>query len=818
MGSLLQDLRFALRQFKKAPSFTLTALLTLALGVGANTAIFSLVNSFLLKSFGSTNSKQLTTLAFHQNSGQWQGTFSWPEYNEIRSQSHNSFTSIIAGSAGFDGFAVEGQAPERILTRYVSGNFFDALGVQPAAGRLFVHSEGQVLGSDPVVVLGCDFWNQKFNGDPKIIGRQITVDGHSLTVVGVAPKGFSGLVNMGTIALYVPLSQMTIEGTPADVLNSWQYRNLDVHGLLRSGTSLKQAGAEMSVVAQNIAREHPDAEKKFDITVVHGPRLRVAEVYVISGLFLALAGMVLMLACVNVANLVLVRATVREREMAIRTALGAGRGRLLRQMITESILLALIGGAMGVMLGMAATRALTHLDLHTGIPVVLSLPFDWRIFLYSLAAALLAGVVVGVVPALRIAGANVNAVLHEGSRSVTGGRQWLRNSLVTMQMAASLVLLIVAGLFVRSLLAFQTADLGFNPDHVLNVSVNTSEIGMSDAQTHDLAAKILADLRRLGGISSVSHATSTPMGILSEIRSDVVVIDGAPASSTSAELKAGYNTVSPEYFGVMGIGIRRGRGFTDADDEHSRDVAVISESMARKYWPDQDPVGRTFRMAREKGRALEVVGVAGDAEFTPFDGGKSRPTFYIPYEQHVKGNSFMVFQVRTEGDPMALSASVTKAINTLAPQLPLFQVESMRQGLYTLDGLLIFRFGAALAAIMGVLGLTLAVVGLYGVISYAVSQRIHEIGLRMALGATRGSVFKMIYGQSMRIVAVGLGLGLVVALLAARAVDSFVIVSACDPTTYVIVVIALTLAALASCYLPVRRAMAVDPMRALRQD
>ena len=818
MGSLLQDLRFALRQFKKAPSFTLTALLTLALGVGANTAIFSLVNSFLLKSFGSTNSKQLTTLAFHQNSGQWQGTFSWPEYNEIRSQSHNSFTSIIAGTAGFDGFAVEGQAPERILTRYVSGNFFDALGVQPAAGRLFVHSEGQVLGSDPVVVLGYDFWNQKFNGDPKIIGRQITVDGHSLAVVGVAPKGFSGLVNMGTIALYVPLSQMTIEGTPADVLNSWQYRNLDVHGLLRSGISLKQAGAEMSVVAQNIAREHPDAEKKFDITVVHGPRLRVAEVYVISGLFLALAGMVLMLACVNVANLVLVRATVREREMAIRTALGAGRGRLLRQMITESILPALIGGAMGVMLGMAATRALTHLDLHTGVPVVLSLAFDWRIFLYSLAAALLAGVVVGVVPALRIAGANVNAVLHEGSRSVTGGRQWLRNSLVTMQMAASLVLLIVAGLFVRSLLAFQTADLGFNPDHVLNVSVNTSEIGMSDAQTHDLAAKILAELRRLGGVSSVSHATSSPMGILSEIRSDVVVIDGAPASNTSAELKAGYNTVSPEYFGVMGIGIRRGRGFTDADDEHSRDVAVISESMARKYWPDQDPIGRTFRMAREKGRALEVVGVAGDAEFTPFDGGKSRPTFYIPYEQHVKGNSFMVFQVRTEGDPIALSASVTKAINTLAPQLPLFQVESMRQGLYTLDGLLIFRFGAALAAIMGVLGLTLAVVGLYGVISYAVSQRIHEIGLRMALGATRGSVFKMIYGQSMRIVAVGLGLGLMVALLAARAVDSFVIVSAWDPTTYVVVVIALTLAALASCYLPVRRAMAVDPMRALRQD
>jgi predicted permease len=814
VGTLLQDLRFALRQFRRAPSFTITAVLTLALGIGANTAIFSLVNSILLKPPAVANPNQITTLAFHHDKGEWEGTFSWPEFKEIRAQSPSSFSDIMARTSGLDGFAMTGRPPERIMTAYVSGNFFDALGVQPAAGRLFLRSEGEVLGRDPVIVLSYDFWKEKFNGDPNVIGRQATVDGHPLTIVGVAPKGFTGLFGLATIAAYLPLSQLTIEGTPTDLLNSWQNRSLGVNARLRPGVSLKQAGSELSVIAQNITRLHPDDEEKFDITVVPGPRLRITAIYVISGLFLGLAGMVLLLACVNVANLVLVRATVREREMAIRTALGARRSRLLRQMITESLLLALIGGAMGVVLGMWASTALGHIDLHTGLPVSLSLEFDWRIFLYSFSMASLAGVVVGIVPALRLARTNVNTALHQGSRGIAGGRHWFRDGLVTLQVAGSLVLLVVAGLFVRSLVAFQTTDFGFNPDHVLNVSVNTSEIGMTDAQTHDLAAQILARLQQLGGVDSVSHASATPMGVVGEIASDTLAIDGAPTPVNASERTAGYNIVSTKYFKVMGIGILRGRGFTDADDEHGRDVTVISESMARKYWPKQDAIGQTFRMEQEKGRRLEVVGIARDAEFTPFDGGKSRPTFYLPYEQRVKGKHFMVFQLKGQGDPQALAATVEKTIHALAPQLPVFQVETMRQGLYTLGGLLIFQAGAALAAIMGCLGLTLAVIGLYGVISYAVSQRVHEIGLRMALGASRSAVFKMIYRQSMRIVAVGL----MAALLAARAVGSFVIVSAWDPATYVIVVTALTLAALASCYLPVRRAMAVDPMVALRQD
>jgi predicted permease len=578
MGALLQDLRFTFRQLRKAPSFAVTAVLTLALGIGANTAIFSLVNSFLLKPLPVENPQQIATLTYTQNHGPLQRTFSSLEFKAIRAQSGNSFSDILAVSAGLDAFATAGQQPERITTVYVSGDFFSALGVQPAAGRLFLRSEGEVPDRDPVLVLGYDFWKKRFNGDPNVVGRQVTVDGHTVSVIGVAPRGFYGFPSaLLTATAYLPLSQLTIEGTPAEVLNSWQTRNLVIYGRLRPGVSLKQASAGLSEVAQNLMRQQPDQEKQIDFAAWSERSLRISgdnpnAMYVISALFLGLAGMVLLLACVNVANLVLVRATVREREMAIRSALGAQRSRLFGQMITESVTLALIGGGMGVILGMWASTALSRVNLHFDIPVRLSFEFDWRIFFYSFAMALLAGIVVGMAPALRISKASVNAFLHEGSRGVTRGRHWMRDGLVVLQ------------------------------------------------------------------------------------------ISGSP------------------------------------------------------------------------------------------------------------------------------------------------------------NGLLLFQFGALLAAIMGGLGLTLAVIGLYGVISYAVSQRVHEIGLRMALGATRGSVFGLIYRQSMRIVAIGLGVGLALALLAGRAVGSLVLVSAWDPATFAVVLSALVLAALASCYLPARRAMAVEPMAALRQD
>jgi predicted permease len=459
---------------------------------------------------------------------------------------------------------------------------------------------------------------------------------------------------------------------------------------------------------------------------------------------------------------------------------------------------------------------LSHLDIHADLPVNFAFDFDWRIFIYSFSAALLAGVVVGFVPALRMAKSNVNTVLHEGGRGVTAGRHWFRDGLVALQIAASLVLLVVTALFVRSLSAMQTMDFGFNPDHVLNFALDANEIGLTDAQTRDLAASITARLHQLAGVDFVSHASTVPLGYFGS--GDRLTIDGAPAPADPTERDAGYNVVSPEYFNVMSIGLAGGRAFTDADNEHGRDVAIVSESTAKKFWPNQDAIGRTFSTAGEEDRKLQVVGIARDAEFQIFGGGKSRPYFYIPYAQHVKGNSLMVFQLKTKGDPLSFAPTVVKTVRNLSPQLPIFQVQSMRQGLYTMNGLLLFQIGASLAAIMGGLGLTLAVIGLYGVVSYSVGRRIHEIGLRMALGATRGTVFRMIYRQSIVIVAVGLGVGLALALLVARAVGTVVIVNVWDPATYALVGTVLALAALASCYFPARRAMAVEPMVALRQD
>ncbi len=822
MGTLFQDLRFAFRQLRRAPSFAVTAVLTLALGVGANTAIFSLVNSLLLKPLPVASPSQLASLGQRQNHGPLLPQFSWPEFKQIRDQSRDSFSDVFVHALGLDGFATGGQQPQRIMTAYVSGNFFQGLGLTPVVGRLLLPSEGEVLGSDPVMVLSYDFWKEKFNGDPGVVGRQATINGHPFTIVGVAPKGFVGVQSFVKTAAYMPLSTLTLEGTPVDQITSWTGRGFTIYARLRPGVSFKQATAGLNVVAQNLNREHPDAEKKLELQALPESAMRIATgdpntMTIMAALFLSLAAMVLLLACVNVANLVLVRATVREREMAIRSALGAQRSRLIRQMITESLTLALIGGGMGVVLGVWATSLLGHINPHADLPINLAFNFDWRIFLYSFAIALLAGIVVGLVPALRIAKSNVNHVLHEGSRGISRGRHWMRDGLVAMQIAGSLVLLVITGLFVRSLSAMQTMDFGFKPDHVLNLALDSHEIGMNDAQSGELAKNILLRLRQIPGVEAVSHSDSVPMGYLNN-GGDTLIIDGAQHETDPSAFGAGYNVVSPDYFNVMGIGLVRGRVFTDADDAHSQDVAVISESTAKKYWPGQDPIGRTFRMASRKDQKLEVVGIVRDAEFQIFGGGKTRPYFFIPYAQAPPGFSLMVFQLRTDGDPLAFALTAEKTIHSVAPSLPVFQVQTMRQGIYSLNGLLLFQIGATLAAMMGGLGLTLAVVGLYGVVSYAAGRRMHEIGLRMALGASRSDVFKMIYRQSIVIVAGGLGVGLVLAFLVAQAAGSFVMVSVRDPSTYAVVAAILALAALGSSYLPARRAMAVEPMAALRED
>jgi predicted permease len=819
MGILFQDLRFAFRQIVKAPSFAVTAVLTLALGIGADTAIFSLVNSILLKPLPVPNAEQITTLVHRDSNSPLGQYFSWPEIKAIGSQSGRAFSTVFGYSLALDGLATPGQQPQRIYASYVSGNFFSGLGLNAALGRLFLPGEGEVLGSNPEVVLSYDYWKKKFNGDPNVIGRPVTVNGHETTIIGVAPKGFHGLQNGVSVAAYLPVSQDTVAGTRTTVLNIWQYRAFRVFGRLRNGVDLSQAGADLSLVAQEIVRQHPDIEKNLNIAVYPERALRISRgnaklVNVIAALFLSLAALVLLLACVNVANLVLVRATAREREMAVRTALGAPQLRLIRQTITESVALALIGGVSGVVLGMWSSRMLGSLNI-AGFPLTLSSDIDWRIFIFSFSISLLAGVVVGIMPALRVAKADVNTLLRKDSRGVSGGRHWMRDGLVAMQLAASLVLLVVAALFVRSLSAMQTMDFGFNPNDVMNFTVDANEIGMTSAQARDLAGNILERLQQLPGVEYVSHAISVPMGYV--IPENEMLIDGQPAPTNPSAHEAGMNVVTPDYFKVMGIRILRGRAFTDADNDHGRQVAIISESTAKNFWPGQDALGRTFHLAGGNNGDWEIVGIARDAEFQFFSG-MTKPFFYLPYAQDIAGATLMTFQMRTMAAPEALAPLIEKTVHAAAPDLPVFQVQTMGEGLYTLSGLLVFQIGAALAAIMGMLGLTLAVIGLYGVVSYSVSRRVHEIGLRMALGATRGTMFQMIYRQSLLIVGWGLGIGLVAALLSARAVASLVVVNVWDPATYAAVATVLALVALASCYLPARRAMAVEPVVALRED
>jgi len=825
VGELLQDLRFAFRQFRKAPSFAVTAVLTIALGIGANTAVFSLVNSLLLKPQPVPHAEQLMTLVMRMGSGTVQNAFSLQEFKAIRAQSGRSFSDVVAYTISLDGFSVPGQQPQRILTCFVSGNYFSGLGLQPAAGRLFLPSEGEVMNSDPVIVLGYQYWQQKFGGDPSVVGRAVTLDGHAMTVVGVAPKGFSGLQqSFISMDAFLPLTELPVGGVPTDQINDWQGRFFLVNALLRPGVSMSQANADLSLVANSITRQHPDIEKQLAIEAMTEPSARInpgnpRTIYIIAGLFLSLAVMVLLLACVNVANLVLVRATVRQREMAIRSAMGAARRRLFAQMITESLLLALLGGAAGVVLGIWATNVLSRLDFHAPVPITLDFSFDWRIFLYSLLIASLAGLVVGMAPALRMARASVSSVLREGGRGVTAGHNWVRDGLVALQIAGSLVLLVVAGLFTRSLNAMQSTDFGFNPDHVLNFFIDSNEVGMTAEQARDLAADLMERLHLLPSVQSVSHAISIPFGYTGT--GGQIIVDGEPAPQNPADASASYNVVSPEYFDVMGIRLLRGRTFTAADNDKSMDVAIVSESTARKFWPGKDAIGHTFRLANEKDRKLDVVGIARDAEFqlsVGGQGGKQAPYFYIPYAQHVAGNTLMVFQIKTAQDPAALIPGVEHLVHGLAPQLPVFQMQTMRESLYTLNGLLLFQIGATMTGVMGLLGLTLAVVGLYGVVSYAASRRVHEIGLRMALGASRGGVFRMIYRQSLAMIAAGLGIGLAAALLAAKAVGQFVVVSAWDPGTFASVAAVLALAALASGYAPAHRAMAVEPMVALREE
>ena len=820
MAMLWQDARYALRMLAKSPMLTLIVLLTLALGIGANTAIFGIVNGVLLRPLPVKSPEQIVVLA-GKLEGDTLGIFrlSYRQLVDFRKQS-DAFSDLFACQDDLGGLNFGGKTNEFLYSR-VTGNYFSSLGVKPALGRLFLPTEGEAGGKDPYVVLGYSFWQKRFGGDPGIVGKQALIDGREATIIGVAQKGFQGTEFALDFDGYLPLNMMPEE----DAATAWSdraSRALAVMARLKPGVSLRQAQSSVDVVAQRLAESYPATDKGVAVRVIPERLARPQPfanniVPFIAGIFLVLAALVLLLACMNVANILLVRATTRQREIAIRAALGASRARLIRLLLTESIVLALFGGAGGLLLGQWASGAIASLLPESKFPVRLDFSFDWRVFAYALAAALLTGTLMGMWPAWRARRADVNGVLRGGTgRSDTAGvsRHRVRSVLVVAQVAASLVLLIVAGLFARSLLRAQHANLGFDPDNVLNVILDPKEVGYDEARTKHFYRDLEARVRALPGVQSASLAFSVPMGHVNDGSS--IYVEGRMLASGEQPSVVVYNRVDMPYFDTMRVPLLRGRAFRENDDEEAPLVAIVNQTMAHQFWPNEDPIGKRFSLKSATGPFAEIVGVAADGKYV-FIGWDRQPYFYVPLAQNY--TPYRALQLRSSVPPETLMTQVQSGVRALDPTMPISDVQTMRQSLSGGNGFFVFRIGAILAAAMGFLGLTLAVVGVYGVVSFAASQRTREIGIRIALGADRRDILRLVVRQGLVLVMGGVLSGVMLAWALTRSMATLLIgVSPTDALTFVTATLLLGAIGLWASYAPARRAMRVDPMITLRYE
>jgi len=819
MATFWQDVRYAFRMLAKSPVLTVIVVLTLALGIGANTAIFSIVNGFLLRPLPVRSPEQIMVVAAKLE-GDTLGisTLSYPELADFRRQA-DAFSDIFGYQVDLGGLSVDGK-PNQFFYSRVTGNYFSTLGLQPALGRLFLPTEGEAGGKDPYIVLGYSYWQKKFGGDPTIVGKQALLDGQELTIIGVAPKGFQGTNFALDFDGYVPLNMVPA----ADAATLWTdrtSRSLALMARLKSGVSLKQAQSSANVVAQRLAEQYPATDKGVTLRIIPERLARPQPfanniVPFIVGIFLLLAAMVLLLACTNVANILLVRATMRKREMAIRAAMGASRVRLIRQLLTESILLALFGGVGGLLLGVWAGGAVASLLPPSRFPVRLDFSLDWRVFAYAMAAALFTGILVGVWPALRAGRTDLNGLLHGAGRSDTAGvsRHRVRSVLVVAQVAGSLVLLIVAGLFVRTLLRTQQASLGFNPDHVLNVTLDPKEVGYDETRSKSFYRDLESRVRSLPGVQSASLAYSIPMGDVDDGSS--IYVEGHPVPPGQQPPVVIYNRVDELYFDTMRIPLLQGRAFRENDDEKAPLVAIVNQSIARQFWPNEDPIGKRFSLKSANGPFVEVVGLTGDGKYV-FIGWDKEPYFYVPLAQNF--SSYRSLQIRSSVPPESLISQVQGEVHALDPNIPASDVETMEQSLAGGNGFFVFKVGAILAAALGLLGLILAVVGVYGVVSFAASQRTHEIGIRMALGASRRDILMLVLRQGLVLVIGGVLAGALLAGALARSMATLLVgVSPTDALTFTTAIILLGGIGLWACYAPARRAMRLDPMVALRYE
>jgi len=797
----LQDIRYALRVMFRARTVTFIAVATLALGIGANTAIFSVVNTLLLRPLPYPQAERLVIVwqdltARGGPATEWTGPsqqFDWKAQGEV----FESLTSVRGWTASLAG----GDVPESLSGEQTTFDYFDVAGVRPALGRPF-RNEDDVPNAARVVILGHGLWSRRFGGDPGVIGTSITINGESHEVIGVMPAGFT--------PIYVSGAQMW---RPMRLRRDNPSRNSAVFhtfGRLRPGVTIDQTRARLAALAKHLQEAHPESDTGKGINPVPLQEQRVGSMKPSLFLLQGAVAFVLLIACVNIANLLLSRASRRSGEIAVRRALGADRMRIVRQLLTESVLLAGFGGVLGAILGTWGVAALKTLA-PDGTPRIDEVSIDARVLAFTAALSLVTGIVFGLVPAVHAARDRFTGALKQGGRGQMGdGGGRARRALIVAELALALVLLVGGGLLLRTFLALQRVDLGFNPSHVLTGFVlPPPAVYKADAQVLAFYDGLLARTAALPGVKQAALSSVLPLSGDSD--SDFL-IEGRPAPTRSSDaLISWYRIVSANYFDTLEIPLKRGRLFRDREPEPT---LVINESMAKRFWPGEDPIGRRVRFGGEKAPWMTIVGIVADVQVRGARGNNVVET-YIPYWHAPEAGINIV--LKTAGDPAALAEPMRRAVKEIDPGIAVAGVASLEQ--IVADSIGSSRFYATLVAIFAGLALCLAAVGIYGVMSYAVAQRTQEIGVRLALGAAQRQIFGLVVGETLRLAAVGLIIGLAGAVALGRALRQMLFgIGGADMATFAATAAALVLVALLASYLPARRAMRIDPMEALRVE
>ena len=816
MKGLFQDLQFGLRMLWKSPAFTFVSVASLALGIGLNTAIFSLVNVILIRP---------VPVVKDQSRIMWlRAPISYPDYIDYREQT-NSFVDLAAITGTSEFSLTQGNEPELIKGEYVTENYFEVLGISAIKGRIFDKSEGQT--PTPVVVLSENLWRTRFNSAANIIGGQVSLNGLDFTVVGVAPARFVGTEVGLNRELWVPLAMQPVLNPPeasrtadpfASKLRERNSHWLAVFGRLKPDVSIEQAGSELTTVARHVAETYngkvePETLRSVQLLSMSGgmdPRDR-QEALPLAGIVMAIVALVLLIACVNIASLLVARAAIRSRETAIRQALGATRRRLVRQWLTESVLVGIAGGTLGLVLALWATQLLISF-LQTTPLASLELALDWRVLVFTLGISIATAMAFGLVPAIHASRLDlVMSLKSENSLRGGGSRSSrLRTAFVTAQLTLSVVLLVGAGLFIRALQNANKIDPGFRVDHALTVPVNLGLLRYTETEGQSFYRSLLERVEAQPGIERASLTRFSNLGF--SYAQYQVFKEGSDDSDEG--FSVGFNVVGPNFFKTMETPLLRGRDFTEADNKSAPGIVVLNETLAGALWPNEDALGKRLSLEGPKGPYLEVVGVARDSKYRTL-ADSALPYVYQPVLQSYDPKMTLV--VRTKGEPQSVAAAVREQIRTLDRHLPVTEMKTLQDQVDL--SLFPSRVAAWTLGGFGILALLLAAIGIYGVVSYSVAQRTHEIGVRMALGAKETDVLRLVFREGLFVVGVGLAAGLLLAFAATRAIAGFLYgIGATEPLTYVGVPLLLGFVALVASYLPARRATKVDPLVALRYE